>query len=102
MTGRCVTLGSGNQASKRTITMETCDISARDQVRSHDTIPSRARHEQVWSYTDLKQVKHLKYCLEPLINGEDIIATICKGKADKSYQPQQWMYKVSRIFHIII
>ena len=82
--------------------METCDISSRDQVRSHDTISSPLRREQVWSYTDRKQVKHLKYCLEPLINGEDIMASICKFNTDKSYQPQLWMYKVSRTLEIIM
>ena len=62
--------------------------------------PHLLRHKQVWSYTDHKQVKHLKYCLEPMINGEGIVASICKdiiSNTDRTYQPQLWMYKVSSI-----
>lgn len=38
ITGQCVTLRSGNQANKRTVTMDTCDINSRSQVRSYDAI----------------------------------------------------------------
>lgn len=80
LTGHCITLGSGNHANQHTITMETCDINSRSQV---------------WSYTDNKQLKHFKYCLEPLITGDGIVASTCKDPVsddDKSYQPQLWVY----------
>ena len=108
LTGHCITLASGNQIKKRAVTMETCDISSRNQVRSHDAMFLPIKDQQVWSYTDNKQIRHVKYCLEPLINGEGVMASVCKesiSDMDKAYQPQLWMYNKVRyktFDHVII